>query len=202
MNFSFINNFEKSSTSNDMYKNNDFYKQPDKLYRNYPNNVPLKNYQMVGYENTDKNNWPTQGSIQKSLLHGTYQPTPLGELFFNKENIRRIQNKIKKEVYLRTNGQYVLQVEQNESDLLVIMRAVFIQDAIHEPYRLVHQIKELNKKVVQRIVPDMISQIKQDQAYLKEISSPLNPIALPVCMNNKGLKGLRSWTTTFDLKMK
>ena len=188
MNYSFLNNITNVN------------KEPEKLYRTYPSNVPIKNYNMNSYENSENDNWATEGSIQKTLLHGTMGPTPLGELFFSRPNIKRIQNKIKKEVFLRTDGKYVLNVEQNETDLLVNMRATFISDALNSPYKLVHQVKELNHKVIERIVPDMISMIKQNQQYLIEIEKPLQPIPLPVCVNIKGLRSLPSYTTTWGLK--
>jgi hypothetical protein len=176
MNYSLINN----------YKNEDF--------------VKIKNNSYNPFQNNTKDNWSTEGSIQKSLLVGTYSPTPLGELFLSRDNMNRIQNKIKKEVYIRTKGKYVLNVSQNESDLLIVMRAVYISDAMHEPYRLVHQVKILNHLTIERIVPDMISMIKQDEKYLFDISHPINPIPLPVNINRAGTRSLPSMTTTFNLK--
>ena len=176
MNYSLINN----------YKGSEFVKTQNNSYNSFQNNT--------------KDNWSTEGSIQKSLLVGTYSPTPLGELFFSRDNINRIQNKIKKELYIRSKGEYVLNVAQNESDLLILMRAVYISDAMHEPYRLVHQVKMLNHLTVERIIPDMISMIKQDEKYLYDIDHPIMPIALPVNINSKGNKALPSAMTTYNLK--
>jgi len=176
MNYSLINN----------YKNNDF--------------VKIQNNSTNPFQNNTTDNWSTEGSIQKSLLVGTYTPTPLGELYFSRENMNRIQNKIKKEVFIRTKGKYVLNVAQSESDLLIVMRAVYISSAMHEPYRLVHQVKVLNHLTVERIVPDMISMIKQEEQYLYDISHPINPIALPVNINNKGTRALPSAMITYNLK--
>jgi hypothetical protein len=182
------------------YTNKNFTKEPEMLYRSYPNNVPLRNYNNPAFENSGSNNWATKGSIQRTLLSGTFSPTPLGELFFTMDNMKRIQEKIKKEVFIRTNGKYVLDVDQKESDLLVVMRAVFISDADNSPYKLVHQVKLLNHRTVERIVPDMISMIKQDEKYLDDISKPINPIPLPVNVSKAGLRSLPSATTTFNLR--
>ena len=190
MNYSFLNGH---TTKN-------FTEEPKKLYRTYPNDVPLQNYNMNSYDNKEQNNFATEGSISKKLLAGTTHPTPISELYFSRPNIKRIQNAIKIQVYNRTNGKYVLNVEQNENDLLVVMRAVYIADAVEAPYRITHQVKELNKKTVERIVPDMISLIKQDEQYQKEITTPLQPIALPVCSNVKGLRTLPSQTSIYGWK--
>lgn len=187
MNYSFI----------DRYKNSDFVPAGNLIYDNdtRPKN-DIKNYNYWSIKQ-DKDNWATDNSIQKTLLQGTYTPTPLGELFFSRTNIERLQKLIKKEVYVRTDGKYKLDVEQDESDLLVVMRAVYITDSYNDPYKLVHQVKELNNKTIERILPDMISMIKQDDEYLKVIDRPIDPIPLPVNVSRAGRLSLPSVTTTF-----
>jgi hypothetical protein len=189
MNYSFV----------DKYKSKDFVPtNPSNLYNEYTPDKKFNpsNYYMTGYLQ-NQNNWATENSIQKTLLQGTQTPTPLGELFFSPENINRLQQMVKYEVFLRTNGKYKLEIDQNESDLLVVMRAVYISDAMNQPYRLVHQVKILNHRTIERIVPDMISMIKQDDEYVKQLDRPLDPIPLPVNVNNAGRLALPSVTTTF-----
>jgi hypothetical protein len=43
----------------------------------------------------------------------------------------------------------------------------------------------------------MISMIKQDEEYVKQLDRPLDPIPLPVNVNNAGRLALPSVTTTF-----
>lgn len=178
MNYSLINDFKASNFV--------------KIENN--NNLALEN-------NTSTNNWATCGSISKSMLGNISQPTPLSELFLSKNNIIRVQNKIKKEVFKRTNGKFVIGVNQNETDLIVVMVSVYVANSINAPYNLVRQVKELNHLTIERIVPDMISMIKMEQEYLKVISSPINPIPLPINVNNAGRRGtLPSVTTTFNFR--
>jgi hypothetical protein len=178
MNYSFINK----------YTNNDFTFKGNLIF-NYHNdeNKDIKNYNKYtdidNVNSNEKNNWATENSIQKSLLKSVYTPTPLGEVFFSPDNINRLQNKIKKSVFIETKGKYKLQIDQNESDLLIVMRAVYIQDSYNAPYRIIHQVKELNEKVINRILPDMISNIKQNEEYLNVIDKPMDPIPLPVNVN-------------------
>lgn len=190
MQFSFI---EKNVGDTFIPRNN------NNLYNNINDvngKVETKNYYWQPYAQ-EKNNWGTEGSIQKSLMSGINTPTPVGEIFFSQENINRLQKKIKYELFVRTNGKYKLETNQNESDLLVVMRAVFITCATHMPYKIVSQVKELNHRVIERIIPDMISIVKQDDEYIKQLDRPINPIPLPVCMNSKGRLALPSVTTTF-----
>lgn len=191
MNYSFV----------DKYKASDFVPQSNSDLYNEVNASNSNNYKPTNYYWSDysqsSNNWATENSIQKSLLKGVYQPTPLGELFFSQENINRIQKMIKYEVFVRTNGKYKLQVEQNESDLLIVMRDIYITCGKNMPYQLIRQVKELNHKTVEKIIPDMISMIKQDDVYIQQLDKPIDPIPLPVCVNGKGRTSLPSVTTTF-----
>ena len=196
MNYSFI----------DKYKNNDFTFEGNLIFNyhddnNNSNNSNIKNYNKytdIDNNNVERNNWATENSIQKSLLKSVYTPTPLGELFFSPDNIKRVQNKIKKNIFIETKGKYKLQVDQNDSDLLVVMRAVYIQDSYNSPYRIVHQVKELNQKVINRILPDMISNIKQNEEYLNVIDKPIDPIPLPVNVSRAGRLSLPSVTTIWN----
>ena len=190
MNYSFI----------DKYSTKDFVKDNQNiLYNEYNSSKPkpkFDNYYMPSYEqNTD--NWATEDSIQKTMLKSIHTPTPLGELFFSKNNMNRIQQKIKYEVFIRTNGKYKLEVDQNESDLLIVMRDAYISDAMNNPYKMVHQVKVLNHRVIEKIVPDMISMIKQDDEYIKQLDRPIDPIPLPVNVSKAGRLSLPSVTTIF-----
>jgi hypothetical protein len=190
MNYSFINN----------YANKDFVKQNPMLYRDIETNQPnVKNYYWNSYEQT-QNNWATEGSIQKTMLKSIFTPTPLGEIFFSPENIARLQKQIKTEIFIRSNGKYKLNVDQNESDLLVVMRAVYISDAENSPYRIVHQVKELNHRTIERIIPDMLSMIRQDQKYLDELDRPINPIPRPINVSRAGRLSLPSTTSILFYK--
>jgi hypothetical protein len=193
MNYSFINK----------YTNNDFTFKGNLIF-NYHNddNKDIKNYNKYtdidNVNSNERNNWATENSIQKSLLKSVYTPTPLGEVFFSPDNIKRLQNKIKKSIFVESKGKYKLQVDQNESDLLVVMRAVYIQDSYNSPYRIIHQVKELNEKVINRILPDMISNIKQNEEYLNIIDKPIDPIPLPVNVSRAGRLSLPSVTTIWN----
>ena len=168
MNYSFV----------DRYKSSDFIPKNNNNLYNELDSVNQNDYKPTNYYWSDysqsQNNWATENSIQKSLLKGVYQPTPTGELYFSQENINRIQKIIKYEVFVRTNGKYKLQIDQNESDLLVVMRDIYITCSTNMPYKVVHQVKELNHRTIEKILPDMITMIKQDDEYIKQLDKPIN----------------------------
>ncbi len=121
----------------------------------------------------------------------------LSKIFYSMQNINRIQKMIKKAVFERTKGQYRLDDDQDESDLIVTMRAVFLEHARFLPFKLVHQVKELNRRTVEFLVPDMITEIKQHYAYIKEINEPIKPIARPMNVNNAGRRTLPALTSAW-----
>ena len=120
----------------------------------------------------------------------------ISRIFYSEENINRIQKMIKKTIFERTKGQYKLDEDQDESDLLISMRAVFLEHSRFLPNMMVHQVKELNHKTIERIVPDMLSMIKQDEEYVNQLDKPIEPIALPVNVSRAGRLSLPSVTTT------
>jgi len=143
------------------------------------------------------NNWKTNNSIHDSVMKNVYEVTPVGEMFFSEENIERIQKKIKYEVYQRTHGKFLLKANQNTTDLLVFMRAVYIEYGRNLPFNIIKQIKELNAHVIDKLVPDMITAIKQENEYLEQLDKPITPIALPVNVSRAGRKTLPSITNLF-----
>jgi hypothetical protein len=121
--------------------------------------------------------------------------SPVSELYFSRENMKRIQKQIKREVYNESEGKFNLKRDQDETDLLVAMRAVFLDNAKNLPTNIVRQVKELNKLTLDYIIPDMMTNIKQQVGYLRDISRPPDPIARPINVNRAGRKTLPSSTT-------
>jgi hypothetical protein len=77
------------------------------------------------------------------------------------------------------------------------MRAVYLEHARYLPGEIVRQIKRLNQKIVSEITPGIITSIRQDYGYLKEINKPLTPIPRPMNVNNAGRRALPSITTSY-----
>lgn len=139
------------------------------------------------------------GDMADVALKGIQSNSDLSKLFFSDDNMKRLQRNIKREVFKRTNGQFKLDMDQDQNDLFVVMRAVYMEHGRFLPNRIVHQVKRLNEKVIDEVVPGILVNIKQYHGYLKEINKPLDPIARPVNANHAGRKLLPSITTTFGL---
>lgn len=155
-------------------------------YRNNNTDGYYEKYQQSSTVNYDRARQATQGFFEKN--HITV-------VFFSDENMKRIQKKIKEEVIRRTKGQYQLDEDQDESDLTIVMRAVYLDKCKNLPGETVRQVKLLNQQTVDYIVPDLISNVKQYFGYINDINKPLQVIPLPLASNGAGRKLLPSITT-------
>lgn len=129
-------------------------------------------------------------------LKGIQSESELSKLFFSDQNIQRIQKMIRKAVTDATKGQFKLEVDQDQKDLFVVMRATYMEYARSLPNFTVRQCKALNKKVIDQLLPNLLTNIRQDYGYLKEINKPLSPIPRPVNVNSKGRRQLPSISTS------
>ncbi len=84
----------------------------------------------------------------RDALTGQWTDTLLSCTFFSKENIQILQNAIRKGVYDRSNGQYVI-APQNCNELKIIMRSIFLQHANNLPCDIKNQIITLNNLVTE-----------------------------------------------------
>jgi hypothetical protein len=139
-------------------------------------------------------------AMVKTAEKSISQNSVLSQMFFSDKNIKRIQKKIKKEVSIRTKHEFKLDVDQDETDLIIAMVAIFKTKARHLPGQTIRQIKRLNNQVVDYIIPDMITNIKQHYGYIKEINEPIKPIMRPVNVSNAGRKTLPSITTSWGMR--
>lgn len=146
--------------------------------------------------NDHRKNYNNMGEV---VLKGVMECSKLSDLFFSDKNIKRIQKKLKVEVYNRTKGKYILEADQDKTRLSLIMRNIYLEYALNQPKHLVRQVKRLNKLTVDAVVPGIITNIKQYYGYLKDINQPLKPISRPVNMNSAGRNSLPSFTTTWGV---
>jgi len=146
--------------------------------------------------NRNGKNGLTQGNM---ALKGIQEKSELSELFFSGRNMKRLQKMIKKDVYEKTNKKYKLDTDQEDRDLYIFMRAVYMEYGTFDEGQIIRQVKRLNRKVIQEIVPGIITNLKQYYGYLEEINKPITPIDRPLNVSSAGRKTLPSITTIFHI---
>ena len=122
----------------------------------------------------------------------------VGLKFFTKENLKLIQQLIKQMIYKQTNGKVIMECDQDDTDILVAMRNIYVTEGRYLPNNIDFQVKRLNMRLVNKIVPDMITQIKQSWGYQKLINEPIHPIDRPISDSARGRKLLPSVTSIWD----
>lgn len=121
-------------------------------------------------------------SISQSLTN-----TPLSLKFFSKDNINSIQSGIINGVYVRSDDNYVIQ-NQNEQELLIIMRSHYLQYGKNLPNNINYQINELNNMVIVWSVDNIINNIQQYISYKKTCSTLPMPLERAQLPSQKGTK--------------
>jgi len=161
------------------------------------NNMTIEDVYRTGFLLSSDNRKDFKNLAPTALKGISSGESELSKLFFSDENIKRIQRMIKAEVFRRTKGVFRIDVDQESREIFLLCRSIYMQQARFLPGETVRQVKRLNEKVVSECVPDMISAIRQEYGYLKEINSPLNPIPRPICASSRGHRVLPSVCTTF-----
>lgn len=129
----------------------------------------------------------------RNATDGLWNSTPLSLAYFSQENIQLLQNAIRFGVHRKSNGQYLIGPQDCDS-LKIVMRSVFLQNAINSPTNIMQQIAELNKIVLEYCIQQIYSEAQGYMKYVGDVSTLVVPIAHPVqtTTSDKQLE-LKNW---------
>lgn len=142
--------------------------------------LDIPNYQRTQVDNQ---------TFYSEALVGGFEPTPVSNLFFSCNNIDVLQDGIRYMVYKRTNGKYTIG-RQSDHDLKIVMRSFYLQYARNLPMDVKGQVKELNAKVLDWTVNEVLSNLKQYEVYRKDASTMPNVMEYGPLVTQKGSKTL------------
>ena len=147
------------------------------------NESQLKNLTSYKFftENVDNYDFKKQG------IKNIHTENPISELFFSKHNISILQNGIRYSVFKKTNDSNIIG-NQSEHELLIIMRSIYLQYCKHKQYNIVEQVKELNSKVIDYAVPNILVELNQYINYKKDASSLPIPLEHAKYVSSAGTK--------------
>lgn len=133
----------------------------------------------------------------ENTLNYTQEETPLSTTYFSKDNMEALQRDIRNAVYeicqrdtdpILNNHKPIRIGRQNDIQLQIIMRSIYLQYAKHLDYNIPQQIRELNDLVIREAVPDIITNVKQYLGYSNDIQRLPMPMDLPIYPSSKGEK--------------
>ncbi len=126
-------------------------------------------------------------NFKNTAIESIHTTTKLNFAFFSPQNIKIIQNAIRYEVWRRSGNKHLIS-EQNETELGIIMRAIYLQYGKNLPTNIQEQVQELNNIVVESLVPKVLVQVEQYISYLRDISEPYRIMDAPQSTNTVGRK--------------
>ena len=110
--------------------------------------------------------------------------------------MKRIQNQLRYRVWTASGGKYQIG-DQSTTELMVLMRAIYLQNGKFLDYQISEQVKELNRLVVDFALPKITTEIEQYVSYLKNMEYLPQPIPLPINVSSAGTKTVRSVASLF-----
>ena len=116
-------------------------------------------------------------TLHREAIQGKLTRTPLSELYFSAANAEALQQGLRYKVFVAT-GRVV--GRQSDAELSVFMRTTFLQEARHLPTNVLEQVRALNASVLAKVVPVVVGNLEQHDAFRKDVST------LPVPLN-KGM---------------
>lgn len=149
------------------------YMKPCKSFDMYDTSVPSSN-QINGYS---------------EALTGLKTNTTLSKLFFSGENIQILQNGIRAGVYKKSQNKYIID-EQDETNLKIIMRTMFLNYARHVPKKIKEEIVYLNNIILDHCIHNVFNNVISYEKYIRDANTLPTPPDNPTVNSLKGNKQL------------
>ena len=121
------------------------------------------------------------------MLRGIQEVSDLSNLFFGQQNIDRLQWLLQRNIYVNSLGKYTID-RQDDSELLIIMRSVYLEYSLNNKFDYQKQIDALNEKVLEYAVPQVLSAVNLYAQYRNDSSKPLRTLDRPQYESMSGTK--------------
>ena len=144
--------------------------------------TPVDNYNIkVASQSLTENN--------TNLVSRNLNCTDVSSVFFSNNNIDLLQLCIRNRILNDTQGKYQIG-KQSETDLKIIMRSIYFQYGKNLAENIKEQVLDLNTRVIEWSVNEIISNIKQSERYIMDISTLPVPLDRSTLPSQKGLRQL------------
>jgi hypothetical protein len=124
---------------------------------------------------------------ENTTIHRNITKNNISDLFFSSLNMNALQDGIRNRVYNETEQKIS---RQSDIDLLIIMRSIYFTYAQNRPDDIVQQVRELNIRVLDETVPRVVSEVRTNLIYQKDICTLPVPMERSQNMSSAGTKTL------------
>ena len=128
-------------------------------------------------------------SFASEATIGQLYTNDLSRTFFSEANIDALQQGIRYRIYVETGGKYTIG-RQSDQELKIIMRSVYFQHSKNTNTDIIGQVRELNAKVLEWTVPEVLNNLKQYEIYRQDASMLPTPMDRPTLLTTKGSRSL------------
>lgn len=128
----------------------------------------------------------------RNPTQGLWINTPLSDMFFSADNIQYLQYMMKEGVYKMSNSQIKIG-NQDEDQLKIIMRGIFLENAQNSNESIKSQVNELNKQVLKFAVPQIYGSAVSYKKYLYDVSNMYKPVNRPILTKRVNQLQLKPW---------
>jgi len=126
----------------------------------------------------------SQTTTFRNPTDGLWENTNLSTQFFSSSNIAYLQSMLIQGVFEKSNNQLRI-TNQDEDQLKVVMRSIFLQYSKNNNSSIQSQVHELNKFVLDYCIQQVYSEAISYKKYLYDVSTMYKPINPPVLANMK-----------------
>ena len=132
----------------------------------------------------------SQKNFNEEAIRGIHVNNDISRVFFSKDNIDALQDAIRYQVYVKTCKKHIID-RQSDTELKVIMRATYLEHALHASRDILAEIKRLNLIVIDFCVTRILQEINIYMRYKEDITNLPVPSERGEFISSKGTKVLQ-----------
>ena len=140
----------------------------------------------IHYNNlVQKDTLPTSDDFVKGVLNNTIAGCPTTDLYFSSKNFNALHEEIINRVKTITGNTIS---RQSDYDLLLVMRSIYLQFSNNDPTNVIGEVRWLNRKVLEFVIPNIISNMSQYLKYIAEVGKNPTPLSYGQNVSIRGTK--------------
>jgi len=128
---------------------------------------------------------PVSSTSYDDALNGSEEKSERSRLYFSNKNIQHIQHELQNRVYVKSKRRFRIG-NQNEDNLKIIMRSIYLDNAHRLFGDASQQVNELNEMVLDMVVPQIMEEAEAYIRYRHDASTLVVPLERPMLMTEKG----------------
>jgi hypothetical protein len=128
-------------------------------------------------------------NYRDSGIEHSLSENDVNSVFFSQKNVDAIQHGIRYSIFNKSSR---IIDNQSEREIRIIMRSMYLQYSKNLATDIISQVKDINKKVLDFIIPRVLIEMNQYDTYIKDASSLPIPLGRGTNTSTTGTKFLHT----------